>query len=95
MNPLKACLTVLIGMLFTGCNLDIIGPAHPEKNAEKYLREHGYATEVVRVVVERRPLEHRRILEFVHIPSVDVRFLVASNPNLTHDEIRPVPQRSG
>ena len=87
MNPLKACLTVLIGMLFTGCNLDIIGPAHPEKNADKYLREHGYATEVVRAVVERLPLEHSRILEFVHIPSADVRFLVASNPNLTHDEI--------
>ena len=50
MNPLKVCLKVLIGMLFTGCNLDIIGPAHPEKNAEKYLREHGYATEVVRAV---------------------------------------------
>ena len=87
MNPLKACLTVLIGMLFTGCNLDIIGPAHPEKNADKYLSEHGYATEVIRAVVERLPIEHRRILEFVHIPSASVRFLVASNPNLTQDEI--------
>ena len=77
----------MIGTLFVGCNFHIAGPAHPEKNGGKYLTEHGYATEIVRAVVERMPLEHRRISEFVHIPSTDVRFLVASNPNLTHDEI--------
>ncbi len=78
---------LLIGALLGGCDFQIAGPAYPEKNGGKFLAEHGYSPELIRAVVERMPLEHERVVEFTAIRSTDVRFLVASNPHLTPEEI--------
>ncbi len=74
-------------LMCTGCDFQICGPAYPNKNGGKFLAEHGYSPEIIRVIVGRGILDHRQIVECTKISSTDVRFLVASNPHLTQDEI--------
>lgn len=71
--------------LFVGCN--IAGPAHPERDGRKYLETHGFLRSFVDHVMSGEKLNHSEVLELSKCPSTDVRYLVASNPNLTSDEI--------
>jgi hypothetical protein len=61
------------------------GPPFPEKNGREYLVKHGclYAEHVV----NGDKLEHSQVLELSKCKDVNTRFLIARNPNLTHDEI--------
>lgn len=75
----------MTGGLLAGCN--IAGPAHPERDGRTYLENHGYPTPFIDRVVNGEKLDHAEVINLSKCRSVDVRFLVARNPNLTHDEI--------
>lgn len=71
-------------LAFVGC---IAGGALPERHGRLFLERHGYATPVIELVVARGILSREQIEEFRKSRSRDVRFLVASNPNLRPQEI--------
>ncbi len=71
--------------ILTGCLQ--IGPAYPECDGGKYLESHGYSASFIAQVIEGYKLEHSKVIELSKCKSVDVRFLVARNSNLTHEEI--------
>jgi hypothetical protein len=75
----------IVAAILTGCN--IAGPAYPKRDGQKYLQDHGYPTSFVDQVINEGKLDHSKVLELSNCKSTDVRFLVARNPNLTHDEI--------
>ena len=74
-----------IGSFFTSCN--IAGPAYPEKNGRAYLEKQGYPEELISRLIEGKALEPHEVLDFQSSKSTDVRFLVARNPHLTHEQI--------
>lgn len=80
-----AIATVATAAILTGCFQ--IGPAHPERDGQKYLQDHGYPGFLVNQVVEGEKLDHAKVIELSKCKSADVRFLVARNSNLTHEEI--------
>jgi hypothetical protein len=80
-----AILVVMTGALLAGCN--IAGPAYPERDGRQYLENQALPTPFVDRVVNGELLDHSEVLELSKCKSADVRFLVARNPNLTHDQI--------
>ena len=80
-----AILIVMTGALLAGCN--IAGPAYPERDGRKYLEDHGHPVSFVDRVVNGEKLDHAEVLGLSKCGSAAVRFLVARNPHLKHDEI--------
>lgn len=78
-------MAMITGALLAGCN--IAGPANPERDGRTYLEKHGHPTSFIDRVVNGDKLDHAEVIDLSKCSSADVRFLVARNPNLTHDEI--------
>jgi hypothetical protein len=87
MNRLVIALNVT-GLIFTlaGCGFQP-GGAHPEEDGKAFLKKHGYAQSVIEAIVNHGVLGRQQIVEFSKSQSPDVRFLVASNPNLQPQDI--------
>jgi hypothetical protein len=87
MNRLVIAL-IAAGLTFTfaGCDFQP-GGAHPEEDGKAFLKKHGYAQSVIGAVVNQGVLSRQQIIEFSKSQSPDVRFLVASNPNLQPQDI--------
>lgn len=66
---------------------DICGPAYPERDGKAYMERKGFPKELSESVLERKPLSHESILELSKCPDINVRFLVAWNPNLETSEL--------
>ncbi len=78
-------MSLVVGALFAGCN--IAGPANPEKNGRAYLEERGYSGDLISRLVDGQRLEASEVGDLQASKSADVRFLVAKNRSLTHEQI--------
>lgn len=80
-------LTATLAALTFGCLQ--IGPAYPQRDGKAFLERHGYPAAVTEAVLTRGPLTPAQVAEFSQSKSADVRFLVASNPNLRPSDLEP------
>ena len=80
-----AIATAATAAILTGCFQ--IGPTYPERDGRKYLESHGYSASFIEQVIDGDKIEHSKVIELSKCKSADVRFLVARNSNLTHEEI--------
>jgi len=71
---------------FAGCGFQI-GPAFPKRDGRFFLAEQGYDESLIETVLTGGRLEHWQIVELSKSKSPDVRFLIARNCHLTHEEI--------
>jgi hypothetical protein len=83
---MKQIITLFTIMLSAGCGFEI-GPAYPERDGREFLHNHGYPATLIDSIVNGEKLDHSVIVELSKCRSTNVRYLVASNPNLTYDEI--------
>ena len=72
-------------LLLASC--DIAGPAYPEKNGRTYLESHGYSDDLISRLIDGSKLDLSEVRDLQASRSSDVRFLVARNPSLTHEQI--------
>ena len=87
MSTLCRMLYGICGMLLVaGCSFQV-GPAYPERDGKLFLEKQSCPHTIVSAVINRDKLEHNQVVEFSKSKSSDVRFLVASNPNIQPDEI--------
>ena len=78
-------ISLAVGFFFASCN--IAGPAYPEKNGRAYLEKRGYSNDLISRLIDGEKLEPSEVRDFQASRSLDVCFLVARNPNLTHEQI--------
>ena len=78
--------TLFVAGLFSGCGFEV-GPAYPERDGREYLQKHDYPASLIDDIVNGESLDHPKVVELSKCDSTGLRFLVARNPNLTHDEI--------
>lgn len=74
------CLLIIVSLGSASCIQ--AGPAHPERDAPRYLKRHGYDEEVIHKVVEMEDMGDELFAKLAAERSTDVRFLVAQNPHL-------------
>lgn len=72
-------------ILLIGCN--IAGPAYPEKNGRSYLEKRGHSSDLLSRLIDGGKLSPSEVKDLQASRSADVRFLVARNPSLTHEQI--------
>ena len=78
-------ISLAAGLLLASC--DIAGPAYPEKNGRTYLDTRGYSSDLISRLIDGGKLAPSEVRDFQASRSSDVRFLVARNPSLTHEQI--------
>jgi len=84
MKVVISVILLLLGLGFYGC---VSAPPTPQQSARSFLNSRGYDDQLVENVVKRRQLLHLQVLELSKSNSTDVRYLVAANPYLSHEEI--------
>ena len=75
--------TYLSTISLVACN--IAGSANPTKNGAKYLEQQKYSKNTIELIVSMSELESDLFEKLSKEPSLDVRFLVASNPYISND----------
>jgi len=80
-----ALFSLAVGLFLAGC--DIAGPAYPEKDGRAYLEERGYSEDLISRLIDGKKLDISEVRDLQASKSSDVRFLVARNPSLRHEQI--------
>lgn len=78
-------ISVALSFMLGGCS--IAGPAYPEKNGRAYLEKRGVSGNLVARLIDGDKLDPSEVRDLQTSGSSDVRFLVARNPNLSHQQI--------
>jgi len=74
------------GLFLASC--DIAGLAYPEENGGRaYLEGRGYSGDLISRLIDGKRLASSEVLDLQLSKSSDVRFLLARNSNLSHEEI--------
>ena len=78
-------LSVFVALSVVSCIIG--GPAYPEESGRAYLEKLGYSSDLISKLIGGEKLEPPIVRELQASKSSDVRFLIARNPNLTHEQI--------
>lgn len=81
---ITATISTAMAFLLVSCD---IGPAYPEKNGRAYLEKRGYTDDLISRLIDGKKLESSEVIDLQSSGSSDVRFLVARNPSLSHEQI--------
>lgn len=77
--------SVCLLMCFMGCEFPM-GPPMPEYHTEKYLREHGFGTNIIAAVLDGKEMDRGMVAVLIRIPDISVRHMLGRNRFLTRDE---------